>query len=71
MSELQEFFLLKQGNHRKWNQITKSYESISLVEAAKILTEQHPDVAFGVVDKNGTFLWQGKSVPKEDARSDE
>lgn len=71
MSELQEFFLLKQGKGNKWVRVTKSYESTSLVEAAKGLTKQHPDINFGVVDKDGVFIWHGKSAPKEGALTNE
>jgi hypothetical protein len=71
MSELREYFLLKQGKGGKWIQITKSYENTSLVEAAKGLTKQHPDINFGVADKDGIFIWQGKSAQKEGALTDE
>lgn len=71
MSELQEFFLMRQSESGKWLQVTKSYESSSLIQAGKALTQQHPGINFGVADKEGTFLWQGNGTPKEGALADE
>ncbi|MBZ4669399.1 MAG: hypothetical protein JG775_2552 [Defluviitaleaceae bacterium] len=65
MSELQEFYLLKQGKNGKWLQVTKSYESQSLIQTGKSLTEKYPGINFGVADNEGTFLWQGKGAPRE------
>lgn len=56
MSELQEFYLLKQGKNGKWLQVTKSYESQSLIQTGKSLTEKYPGINFGVADSEGTFL---------------
>ena len=71
MAELQEYFLLKQGKGGSWFEITKSYESSSLIQAGKDLSKQYPDINFGVRDKEGTFLWQGKGTPQEVPATDE
>ena len=64
--ELQEYLLLRDNDT-----LTKSYESESLVEAAKILSIKHPGISFGVVDKNGTFIWQGESAHNRALNFDE
>lgn len=65
--ELQEYLLVRGNN----TLITKSYESASLIEAGKILSEQNPDTIFGVVDNKGIFIWQGESDHKRPPDSDE
>ena len=65
LSELQEYFLVTAGREEKWLQITKSYESSSLISAAILLTKAHPEFRFAVADKEGHFLWQmGKGTPE-------
>ncbi|TCX51911.1 MULTISPECIES: hypothetical protein [unclassified Dehalobacter] len=71
LSELQEFFLVTAGLEGKWHQVSKSYESPSLISAAILLTKAHPEFMFAVQDKEGTFLWQGKGTPERVPVTDE
>ena len=66
MKELPEFFLIREDDI-----LTKSYESESLIEAGRILSKQTPHLMFGVKDKDGIFIWQGKNAPKGTLKADE
>ncbi len=65
--DLQEYLLVRDDNVA----LTKSYESVSLIEAGKILSENNPHISYGVVDKKGVFIWQGESAQKRTLSSNE
>ena len=66
MQKAQEYYIQVLSKDGTWKTVTKSYESVQLIEMSKELAKKYRQKVYQVVDINNKVLWleigKGKDV---------